>query len=299
MMWTRKQVCQVVSLYGSNRKPDSADLADLDVVLIDLQDVGVRFYTYISTMHLVMEACAANGVSVMVSDRPNPNGFYVDGPVLDTTFRSFVGMHAIPVVHGLTMGELALMIKGEGWISNAKLLNLEVLPCTGYTHSDTYDLPIKPSPNLPNLRSILLYPSLCLFEGTSVSIGRGTDRQFQVIGHPYYPDTSFSFIPTSRPGATNPKWQNERCYGTDLSSLSVDSLFANPGLKLDWFIDYHGQIESDFFGTNNFLEKLIGDKAFRLQMQDGWSAEQIRASWQKELTKYQEMRRQYLLYPDF
>lgn len=207
----------IVSLYGANKKPKPEQLANLDLVIFDLQDVGTRFYTYISTMHLVMEACREAGLPLIILDRPNPNGHYVDGPVLDTaTLRSFIGMYPIPIVHGLTVGELAQMIVGEKWIEKSETLNLTVIPCENYTHQTPYELPVRPSPNLPNARSIALYPTLCLFEGTALSVGRGTDFPFQVIGHPAYPDTSFQFTPKGKEGAKNPKFDGKTCFGKDL-----------------------------------------------------------------------------------
>ncbi|MDD3132748.1 MAG: DUF1343 domain-containing protein, partial [Bacteroidales bacterium] len=211
----------ILSLYGKQRKPDSTTLSDVDVVVFDIQDVGARFYTYISTMSLVMEACAEENIPVIVLDRPNPNGFYVDGPVLDTAFKSFVGMHPVPVVHGMTVGEYALMINGERWLPNGRQCPLTVVPMIGYSHSDYYELPVKPSPNLPNEFAVYLYPSLCFFEGTDVSIGRGTDYPFQVAGHPEYLAGNYIFVPRSIPGvATNPKHEGVYCNGINLISFA-------------------------------------------------------------------------------
>jgi uncharacterized protein YbbC (DUF1343 family) len=287
----------VVSLYGDKKKPAASDLAGIDVIVFDMQDVGARFYTYISTLHLIMEAGAENNIPVIVLDRPNPNGHYIDGPVLDTAYRSFIGMHPIPVVYGLTMGELARMINGERWIP--RTCDLTVIPCTGYDHTRSYDLPVKPSPNLPNLRSVLLYPGLCFFEGTAFSVGRGTDRQFQVVGHPDYPDRAFAFTPEPMPGAMQPPWKGKACYGLDLSAASVDSLFANRRMDLSVLLKaYHMMPVETFFKASSF-DRLAGGPAFRRQLEAGLSEAQIREAWRPGLAAFNALRKKYLLYPDF
>ncbi len=291
----------ITSLYGKNKKPSPEQIKQCDVVIFDIQDVGARFYTYISTMHYVMEACAEQGVQMLVLDRPNPNGHYIDGPILDPKFRSFVGMHEIPVVHGLTVGELARMIKGEKWINRAEDLDLSVISCEYYKHETHYSLPIKPSPNLPNMRSIYLYPSLCFFEGTDISVGRGTNQQFQIIGSPNLPRSSFTFKPVSGPGSKYPKHENKLCHGEDLSKFSLESLSSQSCLNLSFLVEMYSRYsdKSRFFLENNFIDKLAGTDQLRKQIIAGMNAEEIRLSWQKDLKTYQAMRSKYLLYPDF
>lgn len=292
----------IVSLYGSHKKPTAEDLVDIDVVVFDIQDVGARFYTYISTLHYIMEACAEQGKTCLVLDRPNPNGFYVDGPILEPKFKSFVGMHPVPIVHGLTVGELAQMINGEKWLVGSRQCNLSVVPCVGYTHLYHYQLPVKPSPNLPNNRAIYLYPSLCFFEGTPISVGRGTDQQFQVIGCPALAQKmKYKYTPQSKPGAKAPLYQNETCYGQDLSLLNVHDLEQRGKLNLQWLIDmYRAYPNKDkFFNADGFFDKLAGTTRLREQIQAGWSEEKIKASWQPALTQYKALRKKYLLYPDF
>ncbi len=287
----------VISLYGKNKKPAAADLNDVDVVLFDIQDVGARFYTYISTMHYVMEACAEQGKSLIILDRPNPNGHYVDGPILEPAFSSFVGMHPIPIVHGLTVGELALMINGEGWLPNGSSCSLTIVPCEGYSHSKFYELPIKPSPNLPNSRAIYLYPSLCLFEGTQVSVGRGTDKQFQVIGSPKY-NYSFTFTPESKPGATNPPYMKQPCNGFDLSNHPIDELRQMRRIDLSWLIKlYKDYPEKENFFVP-FFDKLAGNSLLQQQIKQGLTENQIRQTWQAGLNDFISKRKQYLLYED-
>lgn len=288
----------LVSLYGKNKKPTAADLQDIDVVVFDIQDVGARFYTYISTMHYVMEACAEQNKEMIVLDRPNPNGHYVDGPVLDLRFRSFVGMHPIPVVHGLTVGELALMINEEGWLENGAHCNLTVIPCINYNHTTRYQLPIKPSPNLPNMQAIYLYPSLCLFEGAKVSVGRGTNKQFQVIGSPKY-KYPFSFTPVSKPGATHPLFENELCFGFDLSNIPPDTLKYRKQLDLNWILRLYADYpdKPNFF--SDFFNKLAGNSQLMEQIKSGLPMDSIRKSWQPQLQTYKQKRKRYLLYEDF
>lgn len=290
----------VISVYGGSKKPKPSDLSDIDVVIFDLQDVGVRFYTYISTMHYVMEACAENGKPLIILDRPNPNGFYVDGPVLDTAYRSFVGMHPVPLVHGMTIGEFALMINGEGWLKGKIQCNLTVIPCKGYTHSMTTALPVRPSPNLPNHLSILLYPSLGLFEGTVVSVGRGTDYPFQVFGFPNFPDKGFRYIPVEKRGASvNPPYKGKPVYGIDLRDYSVNYFLDRREVILDWLIySYNNYPEKDKF-FNNFFNLLAGTGELRWQIESGLTPSEIRSTWQPALEHYKQIRKKYLLYPDF
>ena len=284
----------IYSLYGKNKKPTAEQLKDVDVVLFDIQDVGARFYTYISTMHYVMEACAEQNKQLLVLDRPNPNGYYVDGPVLEASNKSFVGMHPIPVVHGLTVGELARMINGEKWLAGQKSCPLTVIPVANYTHKTRYSLPVKPSPNLPNDLAIQLYPSICLFEGTTVSVGRGTEWPFQVIGSPFYKWKEFSFTPRPLPGATSPPLLNQVCYGRKLTEKDVPGQFS-----LAFVIDfYRNSTNQDKFFIN-FFNTLAGTNTLKNQIQAGLSEAEIRASWQPALNQYKNMRRAYLLYPDF
>jgi len=293
---------EVISLYGKNRKPSDSQIKDLDVIIFDIQDVGVRFYTYISTMTYVMEVVAKNSLPIIVLDRPNPNGFYVDGPILEEEFESFVGLHAVPVVYGMTMGEYAQMINGEAWLANGINADLTVVPCKNYDHTMTYDLPVKPSPNLPNLKSILLYPSLCFFEGTTLSIGRGTNKQFQMIGHPSAQGKPFSFIPKPGPGSANPKLNGEPCFGEDLSLLDVNTLTNRKELNIDYLIDYYHILKknnSQFFNQNNFFEKLAGTKKLRESIINGLTASEIKETWKVDILKFKQTRKKYLLYQDF
>ena len=289
----------IISLYGSKKKPAPEDIKDLDLLVFDLQDVGARFYTYISTMHYVMEVCAESGKSVIVLDRPNPNGFYVDGPVLDTAFRSFVGMHPVPIAHGMTVGEYAQMINGEKWLKGEIQCDLMVIPCLNYDHQTLYKLPVKPSPNLPNMTAIYLYPSLCLFEGTPVSVGRGTDKPFQIIGYPEFTGQIFSFTPQSMEGAKDPPHKGKACYGLDLSIYKISYFQEKKSLDLSWLIDFyrkHPQKEKFFTA---FFDKLAGTDALRKQIEAGKYEKQIRESWQLGLEKFMMVREKYLLYKDF
>jgi uncharacterized protein YbbC (DUF1343 family) len=283
----------LVSLYGKNKKPTAEQLKDIDLILFDIQDVGVRFYTYISTLHYVMEAAAENNKTVLVLDRPNPNGDYVDGPVLEKANVSFVGMHEIPLVHGLTVAELAKMLNGEKWLEGGRQCKLEIVPVQNYSHKTVYHLPVKPSPNLPNYQSIRLYPSLGLFEGTNVSVGRGTDKPFQILGSPFYKDTTFSFVPRSVPGATNPPHLNTRCYGKDLSKIKA------PNLTITYLIDFYKNSRQQEKFFNSFLTKLAGTDQLRKQIEAGLTEAEIRKTWQPALKRYKETRKKYLLYPDF
>jgi uncharacterized protein YbbC (DUF1343 family) len=283
----------IVSLYGKNKKPSAEQLQGIDVLVFDIQDVGARFYTYISTMHYVMEAAAEQKKEVLILDRPNPNGHYVDGPVLEPEHKSFVGIHPIPIVHGLTVGELANMINGEKWLEGQRQAKITVIPVDNYTHNTPYSLPVKPSPNLPNQQAIMLYPSLCFFEGTNVSVGRGTPTPFQVIGSPFYKFKAFSFTPQPTPGAMEPPYKGQTCYGKDLT----DPTTAQP-FTLAYLIDfYKNSTEQDKF-FNNFFEKLAGTSELRKQIIAGKTEAEIRASWEPALANYKTLRKKYLLYPD-
>jgi uncharacterized protein YbbC (DUF1343 family) len=286
----------IVSLYGKKKKPTTTDLSGIDIVVFDMQDVGCRFYTYISSMHYLMEACAENNVQLVILDRPNPNGDYVAGPVLNPELKSFVGMHPIPVVHGCTVGELAQMINGEGWLTIQKQCKLTVIPVKHYTHKTRYEPPVQPSPNLPNYQAVRLYPSLCFFEATNVSIGRGTDFPFQVIGFPGGKG-DFAFTPRDMPGVSNnPLHEEKECTGIDLRDLK-----PVPQFTLKYFIDFYNQFEESeqFWKSKRWIELLSGSKKLYHQINKGLSEEEIRATWQNELEEYQSMRKKYLLYPDF
>lgn len=286
---------QIISLYGKKRKPSPEDLSGIDIMVFDIQDVGTRFYTYISTMHYVMEACAENDVQVIILDRPNPNGFYVDGPMREEGFESFVGMHPIPVVHGLTVGELAQMINNEGWLKNGAKCDLLIIPNKNYTHADRWHVPDSPSPNLPNNVSIGWYPTLCFFEGTKMSIGRGTHFPFQVIGYPDPSFGSFEFTPVSIEGVSKyPKFENELCFGLDLRQKPP------PGqIDLSFIISFYEKFEDkeSFFITS--FNRLAGTDKLQEQIKNGWSESKIRSSWESDLAGYEVMRKKYLLYPDF
>ena len=279
----------IISLYGKNKKPKDEQLQGIDILVFDIQDVGVRFYTYISTLHYVMEAAAESNIKVIVLDRPNPNGHYVDGPILDTAFQSFVGMHPIPIAHAMTIGEYAKMINGENWITTK--CELIVIEMENYTHNTNYDLPIKPSPNLPNARSVNLYPSLCLFEGTTISIGRGTDYPFQHFGAPYL-KSNYSFIPKSGAGSKYPKHEDIMCFGTDLR-FQEDYLTA---INLNWIIETYKQCseKEEFF--NNFFNTLAGTDKLKKQIIAGMTVREIKASWQEGLEAFKRIRRKYLIY---
>jgi uncharacterized protein YbbC (DUF1343 family) len=291
----------LVSLYGSNKKPKITDLNGIDIVVFDIQDVGARFYTYISTMSYVMEACAENVTDFLVLDRPNPNGFYVDGPVLEKKNKSFVGLHEIPVVHGMTIAEYAIMVNEEGWLKNGVRCALEYVKCENYSHKDYYQLPVKPSPNLPNMTSIYLYPSLCFFEGTTVSVGRGTKYPFQVYGHPLLPESEYKFIPESAEGAKNPKLNGETCNGVDLSVIGTAYMKTVRELHLKWVLDAYDQYpeKDSFFLENGFFNLLSGNIELKGQVISSTSLEQIRLSWEPELTDFKNMRAKYILYEDF
>jgi len=280
----------IVSLYGKNKKPSAKQLDQIDIVVFDIQDVGTRFYTYISSLHYVLEACAEVGIPVLILDRPNPNGHYIDGPVLELEYKSFVGMHQVPVVYGMTIGEYAKMINGERWLKNGIQCDLKVIPLANYSHSYTVSLPIKPSPNLPNDTSINLYPSLCFFEGTNVSVGRGTEMQFQVYGSPFLKQGDFMFTPKPNEGAKYPKHNAEICFGEDLRTK--ESLNQ---LDLSYLIRAYKQNTSkEFF--NNFFTKLAGTKKIQQQLELGLSENEIRKSWEEDLKAFKIIREKYQLY---
>ena len=289
------KIIPIISMYGRSRIPTKESMKGLDIVIFDIQDVGTRFYTYISAMHNMMNICAELGISFLVLDRPNPNSGYIDGPVLDMKYQSYIGMHEIPIVHALTVGELAMMIKGEKWIGNSEKLKLSVIKIDNWDHNKEYKLPIRPSPNLPNQQSILLYPSLCLFEQTIVSIGRGTPYPFQVIGHPNYDNTSFSFTPKSVTEESKPKLENEKCFGIDLKKIKVKK-----ELNIKYLIDFYNRLKStnsDFFGK--YFYRIAGNKILENQIKNGISEREIRLSWKADIDNYKKIRKKYLLYKDF
>jgi uncharacterized protein YbbC (DUF1343 family) len=286
----------LISIYGSHLKPTADDLKGIDVVIFDIQDVGTRFYTYISTLHYIVEACAENHIKCLVLDRPNPNGFYFDGNILDTAYSSFVGMDPVPVVHGMTVGEYAEMINGEGWLKNGVKCDLIVIKCKNYTHNMLYELPVKPSPNLPNQTSVYLYPSICFFEGTSVSLGRGTTFPFQVFGSPDLPDRGFSFIPESVPGAKNPPLLGVKCFGTDLRDAVNKKLVPRPELNLEWLISAYRDFPNKDKFFNSYFDILAGGPVLKEQIQKGMTSGQIRETWKEGLAKFSKIRERYLLY---
>ncbi|MFZ4521852.1 MAG: exo-beta-N-acetylmuramidase NamZ family protein [Bacteroidales bacterium] len=288
---------KVCSLYGKKMKPDSSDLQSIDLILFDLQDVGVRFYTYISTLTYMMEACSESGIPVVLLDRPNPNGFYVDGPVLEAGYTSFVGLHPVPVVYGMTIGEYAKMIDGEGWLKSTKKCDLRVIPLENYTHQTRYALPVKPSPNLPNSTAVNLYPSLCFFEGTNISVGRGTPFPFQAYGHPDLHYGSFSFTPESIPGISlHPPMEGKRCLGEDLRKYYSENPVGSDRIILAWLIkSYHAwKNKSNYF--TGYFNKLAGNDTLQKQIKQGKSEKEIRKSWQPGIEKFMKIRAKYLLY---
>ncbi|MFR3695457.1 MAG: DUF1343 domain-containing protein [Alistipes ihumii] len=293
----QKTGIDVVSVYGSTKRPPDSIMQRLDVLLFDIQDVGLRYYTYLSSMHYLMEACAANGKRLIVLDRPNPNGFYVDGPVLEAKHRSFVGMHPIPVVHGMTLGELARMIDGEGWLRDGLRCKLTVIPCRGYTHRSRYRLPTAPSPNLPNMRAVYLYPSLCFFEGTPISLGRGTDFPFQAYGHPEL-QGDFSFTPRSNAGAKNPPLKDKLCHGVDLRTSPSDERIWERGVDLGYVIDCYRQLNlGEKFFTPMF-DRLTGTDYVRQMILQGAGADRIKARWADDVERFKQTRKPYLLYEE-
>ncbi len=281
----------IISLYGDNKKPKPEQLAGIEVMIFDLQDVGARFYTYISSLHYIMQACAENKIQLLVLDRPNPNGGIIDGPILEEKFASFVGMHQIPILHGMTIGEYAKMINGEKWLENGTHCKLEIIPCLNYKREMPYSLPVKPSPNLPNDQAINLYASLCLFEGTNVSVGRGTEMQFQVYGSPFLPKSNFSFTPIPNLGAKDPLYKNEICNGNDLTKIPKVNQ-----LELKWIINAYNETsdKSKFF--NPFFIKLTGTKKLQQQIEYGLSEKEIRKTWKKGLNDFMKIRNKYLIY---
>lgn len=308
----------VISLYGSHHKPDAVDLKDLDVLVFDIQDVGTRFYTYISSLQYFMEAAFENSKPLMILDRPNPNGSYVDGPVLDTNFKSFVGMQPVPIVYGMTIGEYAMMIAGEKWLSdkaNKKygyyltaensadtLFHFLVIKNVNYDHNSRYVLPVKPSPNLPSIQSIYWYPSTCFFEGTSISEGRGTDKPFEIFGHPSFSKKLFSFTPHSKEGAPNPKFKDQKCYGWNVSG-TPDEVLQETGkqIQLKWLIQAYCLFpdKETFFLKNNHFNRLAGNDILMQQIKKGLSESEIRKSWEPALAQFKQIRKKYLMYDDF
>ena len=291
----------IVSLYGKNKKPAPEQLADIDFILFDLQDVGCRFYTYISTLHYVMEAAAEKGTPVVVLDRPNPNGYFVDGPVLDSKYKSFVGMHPVPVVYGMTIGEYARMINGEGWLAGGIHCNLAVVQLQNYTHDTRYVLPVPPSPNLPNAESIYLYPSLCLFEGTNISVGRGTTLPFQIYGAPMMNGGDYTFTPAPIRGVSeNPPHNGKACRGYYLKDYASTHLDSANSFNLQYLMTAYRQYadKEHFFTNANFFDKLAGTDQLRKQIISGMSEEEIRQSWQEDLDHFKSIRKKYLLYPE-
>ena len=278
----------IISLYGENKKPKKEQLKNIDVIIFDIQDVGARFYTYISTLYYILEAAGEENKKVIVLDRPNPNGHYIDGPILEEKFKSFVGMNKIPIVHGMTIGEYAKMIIGENWIN--KKCNLRIIKMLNYNRETIYNLPIKPSPNLPNRIAVNLYPSLCLFEGTSISIGRGTKFPFQHFGAPYL-KTDYSFTPKSGPGSKYPKHENEVCYGKDLRETQVLE-----SLNLDWLIETYKRSNKKEKFFNNFFDKLAGTNKLRKQIISGKTSKEIKDSWEPGLKEFKKTRDKYLIY---
>jgi uncharacterized protein YbbC (DUF1343 family) len=281
----------IISLYGDNKKPKPEQLKGIDIMVFDLQDVGARFYTYISSLHYVMEACAENNIPLVVLDRPNPNGGVVDGPILEKENTSFIGMHPIPVLHGMTIGEYGQMINGEKWLKNGIQCKLTVIPCLNYNKEMNYSLPVKPSPNLPNDQSINLYASLCFFEGTNVSLGRGTEKQFQIFGSPFLPKSDFSFTPKPNFGAKDPLYNGKLCYGEDLSRISKIS-----GLQLKWLLKAYNSTsdKSKFFIP--FFTKLAGTKKLQEQIEAGMSETEIKKTWQKGIEDFKKIRKNYQIY---
>ena len=293
----KKTGIPVISLYGSHKKPTAEDLKGIDVVVYDIQDVGVRFYTFISTLTYVMQACAEQNKELIVLDRPNPNGFYVDGPVMTDKYKSFLGLHNVPIVYGMTTGEYAQMVNGERWFTEKVFCNLTVVPMRNYDHNCTYVLPVKPSPNLPTLNSVLLYPSLGLFEGTIMSLGRGTNMPFEVLGHPLYSNKTFSFVPRTNAISKEPKYFNTACYGIDLRK--EDFVQHHPGkIELKWLIDFYKDLNDSTFMDKNFNWH-SGNDELQQQIKAGVNISDIAKSWQKDIEVFKAIRKKYLLYKDF
>lgn len=314
----KKTGLPIISLYGDHKKPTIKDLSDVDVVVFDIQDVGVRFYTYISSLQYLMEACIEQHKPLLILDRPNPNGFYVDGPVLDTAYRSFIGMQPVPIVYGMTIGEYAMMLTGENWLSEkANQINaynvstiptadtpfhVMVLKCKNYSHTTKYQLPIPPSPNLKDMKSIYLYPSTCFFEGSVLSEGRGTDKPFQVFGYPGYPKNMFSFTPQPNEGAKQGKWFNQKCYGWSIKGTEEEILHRlNGKIQLQYLLEAYKLFpgKDSFFLKNNFINKLAGNNQLAKQVKEGKTESEIRRSWEPQLSEFKKIRKKYLLYEDF
>jgi len=290
----KKTELSIVSLYGKNKKPTASQLEGIDVLVFDIQDVGVRFYTYISTLHYVMEACAENEISLIVLDRPNPNGHYVDGPVLDLAFKSFVGMHPVPVVHGMTIAEYAQMINGEKWLNNEAHCNLTVVSCDNYNHNRPYSLPVPPSPNLRSDLSIQLYPSLCFLEATTVTVGRGTTGPFERYGHPDFSKTAFEFIPKSGPGSKNPKHKDRVCNGFNLTDSSYQRMYQ---LDLSFVLNAKNQLKGKVFvDRSRFFNLLAGNDILLKQVRSELGEDEIRATWKEGLSAFSLVRTKYLMY---
>jgi uncharacterized protein YbbC (DUF1343 family) len=292
----------VISLYGSKKKPSAKDLNGIDIMVFDIQDVGVRFYTYTSTLALVMEACAEQGIPVVILDRPNPNAFYIDGPVLDTNFKSFVGMFPVPIVYGMTIGEFGNMVNDEGWLKDSIHCNLFIIALQNWDRNMIVKLPVRPSPNLPNWQSVYLYPFLCLFEGTVVSVGRGTDYPFQVIGHPKNMTGSFAFVPRKIPGvAEDPPYLGRECYGQSLSGYAENYTKNTDPFELFYILSYYKILHAidpgePFF--NSYFDKLAGNNILRKQVESGLPEDEIRNSWRDDISAFMKIREKYLLYPD-
>lgn len=289
----------IVSLYGKNKKPTPVDLQGIDIVVFDIQDVGVRFYTYLSTLHYIMEACAENNKQVIVLDRPNPNGYYIDGPVMEDAYKSFLGLHPVPIVYGMTIGEYAQMINGEGWLKGGIKCNLKVIKLQNYNHTDYFELAIRPSPNLPNMASVYLYPSLGLFEGTVVAVGRGTDNPFQVIGHPTLQNTNYTFTPKPTEGAMSPKYNGQECHGFNLYQFGKEYMKDTKKIYLFWLEGtYKNTPDKTTFFDENFNYH-AGNATLQKQIKEGVSETEIRNSWQDGIKKFKVIRKKYLLYKDF
>ncbi len=288
----------ILSLYdGKDGKPTAEAMETFDILVVDIQDVGLRYYTYYITMVRLMEACAQDNKQMIILDRPNPLGHYVDGPILDMKYKSGVGWLPIPVVHGMTLGELAYMVNGEKWLPNEQVCDLEIITCLNYTHQTLYELPLPPSPNLPNMLSIYLYPSICFFEATPVSLGRGTSLPFQIYGHPNMLGYDFTFTPKSMQSAPKPPQQDRLCYGVNLSNLSINEV-VNKGIDLSYLIDAYQNLNMDNYFFRPFFEKLIGVDYVRKMILEGKSANEIKAVWQEDVKSFIQQRKPYLLYDD-
>ena len=288
----------IISLYGKHYKPTPADLNGINLMIFDIQDVGARFYTYLSTLQYVMEACAENNIELLILDRPNPNGFYVDGPVLDTTYRSFIGMDAVPIVYGMTIAEYAQMINGEGWLKNHVQCKLKIIKVANYNHNSAYTLPVNSSPNLNTAQSVLLYPSLCLFEGTTLSLGRGTYTPFEEVGHPLLKGKyAYNFTPISIPGMSeDPPQKNQVCYGIDLKNYDIGIIRSSGKLNLTWLLELYNAFPDKTHFFNAYFVKLAGTDQLRKQIEIGKTEREIRESWEPALGRFKIMRRKYLLY---